>query len=93
MRQRCGCTRASRCFTARSTGCCVRNCAYLMAGFFPYLRVLLEAFARLAESHPQPCMVNRGVARDLVGTNPNLYKLTWWGLSSTTKDFSALQVR
>ena len=74
-----------------------RNRAELMAGFFPYLRLLLEAFARLAESHPKPCMVNRGVARDLVGTNPDLYvrggELTWWGFSSTTKDISALQVR
>ena len=66
-----------------------RNRKELMAGFFPYLRLLLEAFARLAESHPKPCMVNRGVARDLVGTNPDLYvrggELTWWGFSSTRR--------
>ena len=74
-----------------------RNRAALMAGFFPYLRLLLEAFAGLAEETSKPCMVNRGVARDLVGANPDLYvkgsELTWWGFSSTTKDISALQVR
>jgi hypothetical protein len=74
-----------------------RNRKELKAGFFPYLRLLLEAFARLGEAHSKPCMVNRGVAQDLVGANPDLYvkgsELTWWGFSSTTTDISALQVR
>ena len=72
-----------------------RNRAELMAGFFPYLRLLLEAFAGLAS--PKPRMVNRGVALDLVAANPDLYvkggELTWWGFSSTTTDIAALQVR
>ena len=76
---------------------CARNRKELMAGFFPYLRLMLEAFAGLTDAHPKQRMVNRGVARDLVGANPDLYKkgneLTWWGFSSTTTDISALQVR
>jgi hypothetical protein len=72
-----------------------RNRAALMAGFFPYLRLLLEAFAALET--PKPRMVNRGVARDLVAAHPELYakgsELTWWGFSSTTKDIAVLQVR
>jgi hypothetical protein len=72
-----------------------RNRAALMAGFFPYLRLLLEAFAALETSKPR--MVNRGVARDLVAAHPELYakgsELTWWGFSSTTKDIAVLQVR
>ena len=71
-----------------------RNRAALMAGFFPYLRLLLEAFAGLAT--PKPRMVNRGVALDLVAANPDLYvkggELTWWGFSSTTTDIAVLQV-
>ena len=71
-----------------------RNRAELMAGFFPYLRLLLEAFASLAS--PKPRMVNRGVALDLVAANPDLYvkggELTWWGFSSTTTDIAVLQV-
>ena len=71
-----------------------RNRAELMAGFFPYLRLLLEAFAGLAT--PKPRMVNRGVALDLVAANPDLYvkggELTWWGFSSTTTDIAVLQV-
>ena len=74
-----------------------RNRKELMSGFFPFLRLLLEAFAHLSEAHPKPCKVNRGVARDLVDSNPDLYakghQITWWGFSSTTKDISALQVR
>ena len=72
-----------------------RNRAELMAGFFPYLRLLLEAFAGLAS--PKPRMVNRGVALDLVAANPDLYvkggELTWWGFSSTTTDIAVLKVR
>ena len=72
-----------------------RNRAALMAGFFPYLRLLLEAFAALET--PKPRMVNRGVARDLVAAHPELYakgsELTWWGFSSTTKDIAVLQAR
>ena len=72
-----------------------RNRAELMAGFFPLLRLLLEAFAGLAT--PKPRMVNRGVALDLVAANPDLYvkggELTWWGFSSTTTDISVLKVR
>ena len=72
-----------------------RNRAALMAGFFPYLRLLLEAFAALETSKPR--MVNRGVARDLVAAHPELYakgsELTWWGFSSTTKDIAVLQAR
>ena len=72
-----------------------RNRAALMAGFFPYLRLLLEAFAALET--PTPRMVNRGVARDLVAAHPELYakgsELTWWGFSSTTKDIAVLQAR
>jgi hypothetical protein len=71
-----------------------RNRAELMAGFFPLLRLLLEAFAGLAT--PKPRMVNRGVALDLVSANPDLYvkggELTWWGFSSTTTDIAVLQV-
>ena len=71
-----------------------RTRAELMAGFFPYLRLLLEAFAGLAS--PKPRMVNRGVALDLVAANPDLYvkggELTWWGFSSTTTDIAVLQV-
>jgi len=71
-----------------------RNRAELKAGFFPYLRLLLEAFARLAT--PKPRMVNRGVKLNLVATNPGLYvkggELVWWGFSSTTTDIAALQV-
>jgi hypothetical protein len=68
-----------------------RNRAELRAGFFPYLRLLLEAFAGLATPKP------RMVALDLVAANPDLYvnggELTWWGFSSTTTDIAALQVR
>ena len=71
-----------------------RNRKELMAGFFPYLRLLLEAFAALETSKPR--MVNRGVARDLVAAHPELYakgsELTWWGFSSTTTDIAVLQV-
>ena len=65
-----------------------------MAGFFPYLRLLLEAFAGLKT--PTPRMVNRGVKLNLVAANPDLYvkggELVWWGFSSTTTDIAALQV-
>ena len=71
-----------------------RNRAELKAGFFPYLRLLLEAFAGLKT--PTPRMVNRGVKLDLVAANPGLYvkggELVWWGFSSTTTDIAALQV-
>jgi hypothetical protein len=72
-----------------------RNRAELKAGFFPLLRLLLEAFAVLAT--PELRIVNRGVALDLVAANPDLYvkgsALIWWGFASTMTDISALQVR
>ena len=65
----------------------------LMAGYFPYLRLLLEAFAGLAR--PLRRTVYRGVKADLVGSEPQLYvagnRLTWWGFSSTTKDIAVLR--
>jgi hypothetical protein len=71
-----------------------RNRAELKAGFFPYLRLLLEAFSVLKT--PMTRMVNRGVKCDLVAVNPDLYvkggELVWWGFSSTTTDIAALQV-
>jgi hypothetical protein len=72
-----------------------RNRAELKAGFFPLLRLLLEAFAVLAT--PELRMVNRGVALDVVAANPDLYvkgsALIWWGFASTMTDISVLQVR
>ena len=71
-----------------------RNRAELKAGFFPYLRLLLEAFFGLKT--PTRRMVNRGVKRDLAAASAGRYvkggELVWWGFSSATADIAALQV-
>jgi hypothetical protein len=70
-----------------------RNRQELMAGFFPYLRLMLEAFAGLTQ--PVQRTVYRGVKLDLVGSEPLLYakgnRLTWWGFSSTVPDVAVLR--
>jgi hypothetical protein len=70
-----------------------RNRQELMAGFFPYLRLMLEACAGLTQ--PVQRTVYRGVCLDLVGSEPLLYakgnRLTWWGFSSAMQDIAVLQ--
>ena len=64
----------------------------LKAGFFPYLRLLLEGMRALATA--QPRVINRGVTLDVVALNPSAYdeeeSLTWWSFSSCTKKISVL---
>ena len=44
----------------------------LKAGFFPYLRLLLEGMRALATA--QPRVINRGVTLDVVALNPSAYE-------------------
>ena len=67
----------------------------LLAGFFPYLRLLLEAFSALSEADGRPRMVNRGVPLDLISAHADVYEegrvITWWSFSSCTTKLSVLE--
>lgn len=67
--------------------------AILKAHLFPYLRILLEAFACFPRSST-PLTVNRGVKLDLVSMYPDEYaeenSFVWFALSSCTSNVKVL---
>ena len=60
--------------------------------YFGYLRLVLEGMKKLSTGKQR--MVNRGVKKNLVAENPDVYvkdrSLCWWQFSSTTANIAAL---